>query len=72
MEKAIAEKEVYIKSELSEGNHFGTLFEDVCNSDLERFQEDYVREATDRSYHIADCLDVEYWVNLDIYEQIIR
>lgn len=72
LEKAIAEKDVYIKSELSEGNHFGTLFEDVCNSDLEKFQEDYVREMTDRAYHMADFFDDEYWVNLDIYEQIIR
>lgn len=72
LEKAITEKETYIKSELSEGNHFGTLFEDVCDSDLKRFQEDYVGEMSDRAYHMVDCFDDEYWVNLDIYEQIIR
>lgn len=71
LEKAITEKETYIKSELSEGNHFGLLFEDACGSDLERFQEDYVREMSDTKYHMADCIDDEYWVNIDIYEQVV-
>jgi len=71
LEKAITEKETYIKSELSEGNHFGLLFEDACGSDLERFQEDYVREMSDTKYHMADCIDNEYWVNIDIYEQVV-
>lgn len=71
LEKAIAEKEVYIKSELDENNHFGGLLHNACDSDLERFQEDYVREMLDTKYHMADCIDGEYWVNLDIYEKVV-
>lgn len=71
LEKAIAEKEVYIKNELNEDCHFGGLFHDVCDSNLEKFQEEYVREMTDTKYHMADCIDDEYWVNLDIYEQVV-
>lgn len=71
LEKAITEKERIIKNELDEDCHFGGLFHDVCDSNLEQFQEDYVREMTDTKYHMADCIGDEYWVNIDIHEQVV-
>lgn len=73
LEKAIAEKEVCIKNELSEENHFGDLFQYECGGDLQKFQEKYTIDRIDkRTYHMMDIHYCEYYVNLDIYEQIIR
>lgn len=72
LEKAITEKEVYIKSELSDNNnHFGGLFEDVCGGDLQEFQETYVEQLSDTKYHMIDTYSDDYYLFLDIYEQVV-
>lgn len=72
LEKAIAKKELYIKDELtSEGNHFQVLLDDVCNGNLEEFQNDYVDTKSERAYHMVDTIGGDYRINIDIFEQIV-
>lgn len=71
LEKAITGKEIYIKNELDEDCHFGGLFHDDCDSNLEKFQKIFVDEMTDTKYHMADRICNEYWINIDIYEQVV-
>lgn len=72
LEKAIAQKEVYIKDELtSEGNHFQSLLDDACDGNLGQFQNDYVKKKSERAYHMIDTVGGDYRINIDIFEQIV-
>ena len=52
--------------------HFGGIYKDVCGSDLTKFEEDFVIEKSDVSYHIADKPGYDYFINLDIFTQVVK
>ena len=65
LEKAQAEMKAAI-------NNFGGIFKDVCDSNLDKFEEDFVIEKSDVSYHIADNTDYGYYINFDIFTQTVK
>lgn len=73
LEKAQAEMQSAIKSEINdEVTHFGGIYQEVCGSDLAKFEDDFVIEKSDVSYHIADKPGYDYFVNLDIFTQVVK
>lgn len=73
LEKAVAEKEAYIRTELSnEDNHFGGILHNACDGDIEEFQATYVRKMTERCYHMEDTRFEDYFISIDIHENIVR
>lgn len=73
LEEAQKEMASAIDDELaSDYCHFGGIFKDCCNSDRAKFEEKYVTEKSDVSYHIADEKGYDYFINLDIFTKVIR
>lgn len=73
LEKAQAEMQSAINNEINEEYcHFGGIYKDDCGSDLAKFEDDFVIEKSDVSYHIADKPGYDYFINLDIFTKIIR
>lgn len=73
LEKAVLDKETYIRSELSnEDSHFGGILQDVCDGNLDEFNATFARQMTERSYRIADTRFGDYFINIDIHEEIVR
>lgn len=73
LEKAQAEMKAAINNEVTdEYCHFGGIYKDVCDSNLDKFEEDFVIEKSDVSYHIADDTDYGYYINFDIFTQIVK
>lgn len=73
LEKAQAEMRSAINTEINdEFTHFGGIYKDVCDSNLIKFEDEYIYEKSDVSYHMADKKGYDYFVNLDIFTKAIE